>query len=45
MINLKPQRKNTKPSDRPKLGKVGGTVTARRTLENIYSRMLSDSGC
>jgi hypothetical protein len=28
----------------PKLGKAGGTVTARRTLENIYSRILSDAG-
>jgi Transposase IS116/IS110/IS902 family len=45
LIDLKPQRRNSVPVDRPKLGKAGGTVTARRTLENIYSRRLSDAGC
>ncbi len=45
LIDLKPRRRNSVPVDRPKLGKAGGTVTARRTLENIYSRMSSDAGC
>jgi hypothetical protein len=27
-----------------RLSRAGGTVTARRTLENIYSRILSDAG-
>src|SRR5665213_2719017 len=29
----------------PKLGKAGGTVTARRTLVSTTSRISSDAGC
>jgi hypothetical protein len=37
-------QENSSTSMHPKLGRAGGTVTARRTLENIYSRILSDAG-
>ena len=37
-------RENSSTSMHPKLGRAGGTVTARRTLENIYSRTSSDAG-
>ena len=43
-LNTKPRRSH-RTKTHPKLGKAGGTITARRTLVSTTSRISSDAGC
>ena len=42
--NCRKEHSHTNATIHPLLGKAGGTVTARRTLEDTISRISSDAG-